>query len=129
MLSKIFFLIQRVLKKILHFRRKSQKSQIYGRVTILVGLIILSCSTMSIDTYHRPQNPIYKESPQAPGFMVYIKPFLNATETKKYFGVNLLKNNILTRRLNTRSSGICDLWMFEVLDHTLGHLLKFSQVR
>ena len=95
MLSRIFFLIQGVIKTILQLRRKSQKSQIYGRVTILMGLIILSCSTMSIDTYHGPQNPIYKESPQAPGFMVYIKPFLNDTETKKYFGVNLLKSNIL----------------------------------
>jgi len=71
------------------------KNILIGNVSFFFILIFISCTTMSLDTFHEPKKPTYKEKSEAPGLMMYIKPMLNDAETKKYFGVKLLNKNIL----------------------------------
>ena len=56
-------------------------------------LVFLSCSTMKLEKYEIPQNPKYIESSNAQGLFLFAKPMMNKADLKKYFGVDLLKNN------------------------------------
>ena len=79
----------------------SYKMHNFSRTLLIVHMVLCSvlilsnCSTVSIDKYQDLQKPIYKESTQAPGLLMHIKPMLNGAEVKEYFGVNLIKKDIL----------------------------------
>jgi hypothetical protein len=50
---------------------------------------------MQLKTFNEPEQSKYQSSPHVPDLLVYSKPMLNDSETAKYFGVNLLRKNIL----------------------------------
>ena len=61
----------------------------------LLFLVFFSCSTMKLEKYEIYQNTNYIESSNAQGLFLFAKPMMNKADLKKYFGVDLLKNNIL----------------------------------
>jgi len=59
---------------------------------------------------------------------IQISKDADATEPLLYYHFTG-KDEILTLRLYIRLFRISNLWMFEVLHNSIGHLLKFSQMR
>ena len=85
----------------------SHKTPLFWSVSLFLILSIFGCSTMELKTFHDPEMSFYKELSQIPGLQVYIEPMLNDSETKKYFGTDLIKKNILAVYIsmwNTKSS-------------------------
>ena len=62
----------------------------------LLFLVFFSCSTMKLEKYEIYQYTKYIESSNAQGLFLFAKTMMNEADLKKYFGVNLLKNNILS---------------------------------
>ena len=50
---------------------------------------------MKLEKYEIYQNTNYIESSNAQGLFLFAKPMMNKADLKKYFGIDLLKNNII----------------------------------
>lgn len=72
-------------------------------LTSCVLLSFISCSTMHLDKYQEPDFPVYEESSETPGLMMFATPMLDDNASKKCFGVKLLENNILAIYLSVKN--------------------------
>ena len=64
-------------------------------IPFLLTFIVLAGCTMKLKAFNEPEQSKYQSSPHVPDLLVYTKPMLDDSEAVRYFGVNLLRKNIL----------------------------------